>query len=502
MFMRLSAACRSAVGFWRDRSGQFAVIFALSAIPLFGVAGLALDYSMLRMRMSAYQSAADNAALTAAITVSAKDWTDAKKEGENAFVASLQGDYPDASEGDLTLAYDSKAQTVRAEAESSVSMTLTGILGFKKLDFEVVSVVNLPRYPIEVSLAVDVTDSMREMTSAGKSKIQTLRDVGTEFVANLMSNSAAAVKVSIVPFAMFNKVSRSFLGQPWFRLFSYGAGTVTQCQRPDSELIGARCTFTEVCNDQDGVGGCLSKRKVWSCPAGVPLTRSCTFSDSAWNGCVSLRAEPWRNTDDGYLISPVMGRSDAWCPNDEILPLTNDRTRAVNLMRNLRTQPMMFNDRGQPGIGTYTANGVNWALATLSKHPPYEEAMDDTRFREHKGKRYIILMTDGANTAAPASARSQGEMQLVSNTNSAARNTQIQTAADNNTLKLCDQAKARDITVYTISFGDSLNAKAVEMLKKCATTPDGHYFHARMGAELDSAFSAIEQGILKVYLSQ
>jgi hypothetical protein len=317
-----------------------------------------------------------------------------------------------------------------------------------------------------------------------------------------MSNSAADVKVSIVPFAMFNKVSRSFEGKPWFQLFRYGAGAATQCQRPDAELLGAGCRFTEECNIQDGVSGCLSKRKVWTCPAGVPQTRVCAVGSSAWNGCVSLRAEPWRNTDDGYLISPVKGRSDAWCPNDEILSLTNDRTRAVNLMRNLQTQPMMFNDRGEPGIGTYTPTGMNWALATLSKHPPYEEAMDDTRFNQVNGKRYIILMTDGANTAAPASATSEAVMVLTSNRNSAARNTQIQKSADENTLKLCTLAKERDIIVYTISFGDSLNARALDMLKDCATTRDGHYFHARFGAELRAAFSAIEQGIMKVYLSQ
>jgi hypothetical protein len=272
--------------------------------------------------------------------------------------------------------------------------------------------------------------------------------------------------------------------------------------RPDAQLIAAGCTFREVCNDQDGVSGCLSKRKVWSCPAGVSQTYACTIGDAAWNGCVSLRPEPWRNTDDGYNVSPVMGRFDAWCPDDEILPLTNDKAKLVRLMSTLRTQPMRYNTSGMPIIGTYTPSGMNWALATLSKHPPYEEAMDDTRFRQLSGQRYIILMTDGANTARPQSTTSQQAMTLTSANNSAATNTAIQTSADNNTLKFCDIAKARNITVYTISFGDSLNPRAVEMLKKCATTPDEHYFHARFAAELQAAFTAIEQGILKVYVSQ
>jgi hypothetical protein len=250
------------------------------------------------------------------------------------------------------------------------------------------------------------------------------------------------------------------------------------------------------------VGGCLSKRKVWSCPTGVPLTKPCVIGDSAWNGCVSLRPEPWRNTDDGYNVSPVKGRSDAWCPDDEILALTNDRSKVTNLISRLRTQPMRYNERGEPIIGTYTPTGMNWAMATLSKHPPYEEAQDDTQFNRVNGERFIILMTDGANTAMPASPTSEASMVLALNSNTAARNRQIQATADDNTLKLCGQAKARGITIYTISFGDSLNDKAIEMLKKCATTPDEHYFHARMGAQLQAAFTAIGQGILKVYLSQ
>jgi Flp pilus assembly protein TadG len=237
--LRISQACRAALSFWHDRSGQFAVIMAVAAIPLFGLAGMALDYSMLRMRMSAYQSAADNAALTAAISLrgksgtdSATDWADAEKEGKNAFLAAIKDDYPNASEEELKLTYDGTAQTISATANSSVGTTLTGILGFDKLDFEVLTVVNLPRYPIEISLAVDVTDSMNEMTSASKTKIATLREVGTDFINSIMSNQAADVKVSVVPFAMFNNVSKDFNGKPWFRLFSYGTGgTAAMCPR-------------------------------------------------------------------------------------------------------------------------------------------------------------------------------------------------------------------------------------------------------------------------------
>jgi hypothetical protein len=466
------------------------------------MAGIALDYSMLRMRMSAYQSAADHAALTAAVSLRSNDWATADAEGKNAFVTSLS-DYPGVRTDDVTLAYNATTQVITAKASSSSAATLTGILGFTTLDFSMDAVVNLPSYPIEISLAVDVTDSMREVTSTGESRIAALRRIGEQFIDNLMSNPDLDVKVSIVPFATFAKVSRSFEGQPWFRMFSYGAGgTAAQCQRPDSQLIAARCTFTEECTDQDGVAGCATKRKIWTCPPGVNQMQACTIGNAAWNGCVSLRPEPYRNTDESYNVSPVWGRFDAWCPDDEIVPLTNDKNRLLRLMRNLRTQPMMYDANRNPILGTYTPMGMNWAMATLSPHPPYTEAQDNRRFQDQNGKRFIILMTDGANTAMPRLAASLKDMYFASNTLSSSRNIQIQTTADNSTKKFCTQAKALGITVYTISFGDALNSRAVQMLKDCATSPDQHYFHASFGAELQAAFNSINEGILRVFLSQ
>jgi hypothetical protein len=111
-------------------------------------------------------------------------------------------------------------------------------------------------------------------------------------------------------------------------------------------------------------------------------------------------------------------------------------------------------------------------------------------------------MTDGANTAMPRLAASLKDMYFASNTLSSSRNIQIQTTADNSTKKFCTQAKALGITVYTISFGDALNSRAVQMLKDCATSPDQHYFHASFGAELQAAFNSINEGILRVFLSQ
>lgn len=488
--------------FLKDKGGNFAMLFALAAVPLFGVAGLALDYSLLRMRMTAYQSAADNAALTAAISVRHNDWSRAKQDGERVFVETLRDDFPDVNAGMIDLQYDRSNNKVTANAKGYISATMSSLVGMERIPFDIQAAVDTIKYPIEVALALDVTDSMNQAAGVdgSKTKIEEMRSVGNVFVKTLLANPETDVKVGVVPFATFNRVSKSFQGNSWFRHFQF-TGQKAQCMRPTNQLLKLGCKVQQVCNDEDGVGGCQSKRNEWSCPAGVSPTNGCKVGNEAWNGCVSLRAEPFRNTDEGYNVSPVMGRNDAYCPQDEVMALTDNKSKLLRLVNNLRTQPMVFDSFNEPVIGTYTPTGMNWAMALLSSHPPYEEAMDDAIFEQKKGKRFIVLMTDGANTAMPLNATSEKNMILTSNKKTPAQNAAIQKAADDNTLKLCDQAKAKDITIYTVSFGADLNPQAEEMLKKCATSPE-HYYRAAMGSDLQSAFATIAQGILRVYLSQ
>jgi Flp pilus assembly protein TadG len=488
--------------FLKDKGGNFAMLFALAAVPLFGVAGLALDYSLLRMRMTAYQSAADNAALTAAISVRRNDWSRAKQDGEKVFVETLRDDFPDVNAGMIDLQYNQSNNKVTANAKGHISTTLSSLVGMEKIPFDIQAAVDTIKYPIEVALALDVTDSMNQAAGmdGSKTKIEEMRSVGNVFIKTLLANPETDVKVGIVPFATFNRVSKSFRGNSWFRHFQF-TGQKAQCMRPAKQLLKLGCSVTQVCNDEDGVGGCQSKRNEWSCPGGVSPTIGCTVGNEAWNGCVSLRSEPFRNTDDGYDVAPVMGRNDAYCPQDEVVPLTDKKQKLLALVSDLKTQPMVFDQFGQPIIGTYTPTGMNWAMALLSPQPPYQEAMDDTLFAQKRGKRFIVLMTDGANTARPESRSSQRNMVLASNRRTPAENAAIQKVADDNTLKLCDQAKAKDITIYTVSFGADLNPQAEVMLKKCATSPE-HYYRAAMGSDLQSAFETIAQGILRVYLSQ
>ena len=53
------------LNFWRDKGGNFAILTALLAVPLFGAAGLALDFSQALAVKEDLQQTADATALGA-----------------------------------------------------------------------------------------------------------------------------------------------------------------------------------------------------------------------------------------------------------------------------------------------------------------------------------------------------------------------------------------------------------------------------------------------------
>jgi Flp pilus assembly protein TadG len=108
--------------------------------------------------------------------------------------------------------------------------------------------------------------------------------------------------------------------------------------------------------------------------------------------------------------------------------------------------------------GTNSTEAFEWGVDTIG---------DEAELKAHKDmngqtpKRFIVFMTDGANNYA---------------------------SSDYDTLKLCAQAKAEGIEVFSVAF--AAPAQGQNLLMKCATKPD-NYFDAKNSAELIKAFEEI-----------
>lgn len=115
--------------------------------------------------------------------------------------------------------------------------------------------------------------------------------------------------------------------------------------------------------------------------------------------------------------------------------------------------------------GTDSTDAFKWGLDSVTS---------GTETTEHKARtgqepeRIIVFMTDGDNNY---------------------------TSADTSTKKLCDEAKADGLTVYTIAF--AAPTRGQQLLSYCASKPE-NYYDARNSAELIDAFKNIGEQTSKV----
>lgn len=111
----------------------------------------------------------------------------------------------------------------------------------------------------------------------------------------------------------------------------------------------------------------------------------------------------------------------------------------------------------QAGGGTASEDAVRAAFNAL-RHDQDEP---------ENNQRFMVFMTDGNNNQA---------------------------VSDTETIRLCDLAKADDITVFTVAFEAPANGQA--LLENCASQPsENHYFDANNAAQFRAAFDQIGAAI-------
>jgi Flp pilus assembly protein TadG len=110
--------------FFQNSDGNVAPIFALSVLPLMGLAGAALDYSRASNERSALQSLVDSAALTAASPYA----------GVQDRAALAQSRFPSAQERPgLKVTTTVDGRTIAIQAEDYVETAMMGVLGIGRV---------------------------------------------------------------------------------------------------------------------------------------------------------------------------------------------------------------------------------------------------------------------------------------------------------------------------------------------------------------------------------
>jgi Putative Flp pilus-assembly TadE/G-like len=487
--------------FARSRDGQFALIMSILSVPLFAAVGIAIDYSYAVQAHVRLRAANDSAALFAAIEY--------KKHGimppQARVLAYLTTNF-DRPEGDGDAAIvkmDVKDKVLTLDSHAQVPVFIMGIFGYDKTDISTTSSVTIgDDTQLEISLALDTTHSMTQLTGIPSVKIDpdgTLLPAGIQDVRRIDALKVAALRftniflndpdlkersrIAIVPFARYVNVGLANRNAPWLSVPPDTGATGQQCSRY-YEITGyGACQPYTWYYDGVPVSG------TWCPPIyGTNYTEQCTPTGAqTWSGCVGSRNQPL-NLTEAFGGVKFQGLMNTWC-NSEILPLTGDAVTVANHISSLWT-----NDY------TYIPEGVMWGWRMLTKAQPFTQVMAPQP--DVKVRKIMIVMTDGENQAMadiPAAPTHHVLSPDINETPKAQYDADV-AKANQWTLDACGGAKADDVELYTISFGSDINAASKLMLKNCASDAK-HYYDAADATKLIEAFDEIAYRVTRTYLS-
>lgn len=440
--------------FLKDTRGSIGLGLALGATAMIGAVSATLDYSRMTSIRASLAAAVDAAALAGAQAPTANLATTARQ----VFDANFRAQAPITAFTAVIVEHNGET-SVRVEATANVAMTLAQAIGYTSAPVRSFSEVKVGNdADIQIALVLDVTLSM-----AGP-KMTSLKTAASEMVNTMFDKlkKSNQVKMAVVPFAEYVNVGKKFRNAPWLDVASDSTTTAQVCwqTRDITRTYNCRMQYHEWTDWVDGVS--TPRSGTWQvCDHDYgPYYQTCQNQTTTltWDGCVGSRNYPLNVNDNNYLITRAPGVMNVGCPPalTELTPSRPTVLRAINELT--------------PGGNTYIPSGLTWGWAVLSSGTPFSEPNNGQR----ETKKYLILMTDGANTMSPTYPKHDDYNAWIS---------------DNLTAELCTNIKASGITVFTISF-DVNSAILRNQLRICASSPD-KYFEANNQLQLSQAFNGI-----------
>jgi Flp pilus assembly protein TadG len=443
------------------RDGNIAIIFALASLPIVGMMGAAIDYSRANAVKADLQSALDATALMvskSAPTMTATELQTAANSYFNALFTSAE-----AGATTITATYLPDTSTVTLTGNTSVKSDFVGILGsaFANLPVGGNANVSWGSSRLRVALALDNTGSM-----ASSNKMTALKSAAKNLLTQLQSAALKSgdVYVSIVPFAKDVNVGAT----------NYDATWLDWQDHKDSpkDYVGWDSLFGTCSKNLDNgeantKANCLTHNNaVWT-----------PNNHNTWNGCVTDRdqresvngANVTRNydivastPDPTKAATKFPAEQFASCPV-ALMPLSYDWTALKNKI-----------DSMQPNGNTNVTIGLVWGWQTLLSTGPFAAPAEDPKY---KYKKVLILLTDGDNTQN--------------------RFSSDQATIDARTKKACENAKAADITIYTV-----LVMQGSQSLLQACATDSKKYFYLQSADGLVSAFNQIGTDLSNLRVSK
>jgi len=420
--------------FFKDRRAGVAPLLALGIVPLVGAVGAAVDYSRANSVRSAMQNALDATALM--LSKDAQSLTGAQlTQKANVYFTSMF-DRPEAANVQVSQQFTSPQQgsfSLTVSGSATVATMFWRLIGQPNIDVTASGEVVWGIKKLNLALALDNTGSM-----ASSGKMTALKEAAHNLLTTLKNaeKTPGDIKVSIVPFAVDVNVGTGNVNAPWI-------------DWTDWEAANGTCSKSSY----HSKGTCTANSGTWT-----PATHS------TWNGCVNDRDQ---NNDvmntatvPGSPATMYRAHQASACPAS-MMTLSHDWP-ALNSKIDAMT----------PTGNTNVTIGMQMAWQTLSPVAPFNApaAAPDL-------EKVLVLLTDGDNTQN--------------------RWSSSQSAIDARTEKVCANAKADNIKVYTVR----VIAGNATLLKNCATKPE-MYYQVSQASQLNSVFASIAQNLANLRIAK
>lgn len=473
--------------FWHDARGVLGPAMAVMLPVIVTSVGVSVDLSRSYIVHDRLSRALDAAALAAGSSSGDEDAIAQR------FEDFFNANYPEGALGDpynLNIVQTDDSITVSAQA--NVDTTFMRIAGFTYLTVSASATVRKALRGLEVALVLDNTGSMW-----GNNNIGALRDAARDFVDIIYDrvDEDDQVFIGIVPYAasvnpgaeavgiVDNPFAVNWLNTPYapYSATDWSAWRGCVFERPYPHDI----------EDTSTAAGGLWRPYRWpDTPA------SGTPGDNNWlnnNGTLNLNV-PSPNSNSNAWRHPNLG-----CPTP-IVPLTNDRTRLQNEIAALTAW-----NRG----GTLGNVGLAWGVRVLSPDPPFTQGRD---FSSDQWRKVLVMMTDGNNeiyceptgwtggcndTRSDETAFRRVGAGILGTTSRAG----ALAVANARMAEACTYAKSLGITVYTITFSNSLNNTTRALYRDCASDAN-KYYNAPTQGDLVDAFQQISRELSNLHLAE
>ncbi|OYU47319.1 MAG: hypothetical protein CFE31_17535 [Rhizobiales bacterium PAR1] len=477
----------------KNNTASVAITFALALVAILGLGGLFINYQNVK-RYEARLVSASDAALIGAIKYNGT-LQEKNAEGVKIFNSNL-GDRDPDSTASISFTVRSDGAGLNATVTARTPMLLGGVVGQSHWDIEFATsaVRDIPG-KLELSLALDTTFSM---TGA---RMTALKKAANDLVDSLSKAStySGQIKIAIVPFDVYVNVGVSNRTASWLDVpadavaptyvlcpTNVDMSRYSGCWLERTPAVPAQPDYS--CRNDGVKQTCKGapaqpavERNVCPARSGVPVDALCEvrggYVYAKWEGCVGSRSFPLDTTDSNFgtrIPGLVSGGGVLSCASP-ILPLTSDFAAAKTKLNSLIPQ-------GE----TYTPAGLLWAWYTLTPGQPFSA---QTITDADPVKKYLVLMTDGANTGVPNYPHHNGNPSNLAETDKVFRSICDNISAD----------KENKITVSTIGF-ELTDANSKKLLSDCARKNNGQYYDSTDVSKLKEAFDQILSGLIQVRL--